>query len=116
MDSVFIACLVSSIAIEVPILIAYVRFRLRAKSPPWPRIAATGILATATSLPYLWFLVPTFVQTYLFWWIGEGMVVAIETAIIAFVLPLPVKDSVAASALCNLSSLLLGRVAFHFLA
>ena len=86
MDWRFIACLVFSIAIEVPILIAYVRWRHRGRSPAWPRIATTGALATATSLPYLWFLVPTFVHTSLFWWIGEGMVIAIETAIIAFVL------------------------------
>ena len=116
MDSIFIACLVFSIAIEVPILIAYVRFRLRSKSPPWPRVVATGVLGTATTLPYLWFLVPTFAETYLFWWIGEGMVIAIETAIIAVVLPLPVKDSVVASALCNLSSLFVGRVALYLLA
>jgi hypothetical protein len=114
----FIGCLVFSIAIEVPVLGAYVRWRFRGQSPPWPswpRIIATGALATTTSLPYLWFLVPTLVHTSLFWWIGEGMVIAIETAIIGFVLPLPAKDALAASTLCNLSSLALGSAALAVL-
>ena len=115
MDSRFLACLIFSVAIEVPILVLYVRWQSRDGSPRWPRIAATGALATATSLPYLWFLVPTLVHTSLFWWIGEGMVIAIEAAIIAFVLPLPARHALAASMLCNLSSLLIGRVALSLL-
>ena len=50
-----------------------------------------------------------------FWWIGEGTVVVIEASILAFVLPLPVRDSLLASMLCNLSSLAFGSLALRVL-
>ena len=68
-----------------------------------------------TSLPYLWFLVPVFVHTDLFWWIGEGMVIAIEASIMAFVLRLSAKDAFLASGICNLASLSLGQVMLRWL-
>lgn len=115
MDTNYLACLAFSIAIEVPVVIAIVRYRQRQDPPPWPRIAWTGILATATTLPYLWFLVPGFVPAYLYWWVGEAMVIVIEAAIIAFVLQVSAKDSLLASTLCNLASLGLGWAVISFL-
>ena len=109
MDSIFLGCLALSLAVEVPILVAVVRLVQRSRPPPWPRVVGTGVLATATTLPYLWFLVPAFVHTPLYYWcVGEGLVIAVEAGIIAFVLQLPIRHSLLASALCNVASLGVG--------
>ncbi len=105
----FLLSLIITWTIEVPVLLVLVRlvFRERAISPA--RILCTGLLCSALSLPYLWFVLPPYVDAAYYPVAGELLAMAIEAVMINQVLGLDVKRSLACSVLMNAASFFLGR-------
>ncbi len=72
-------------------------------------ILLVGILATVTTLPYLWFVVPAFVHNIVSYHIiGEFSVVFIESLIYFLFLKMDYKRLLIISFLCNAVSYLTG--------
>jgi hypothetical protein len=69
----------------------------------------TGILATFSTLPYLWFILPMFIKTKLYYIIiSEVSAVLIESVVVLGLLRISYKNSLIASITCNMTSFLLG--------
>jgi hypothetical protein len=104
----FLLSLGITLAIEVPlifILLVYV-FRLFKLSKR--QVLIVAILASLTSLPYLWFVLPSFVDARLYVYYGEGFVLLLETIIIFLLLRVKFWQAIVTSLLANLSSYFVG--------
>jgi len=75
---------------------------------PVPRIIAAGLLCTALTLPYLWFVLPPFVDAAYYLPAGEGLVVLFEAAVLSWSLGLGWKKAGACSLVMNATSFFLG--------
>ncbi len=74
-------------------------------------ILFTGILCSAATLPYVWFLFPAFIKNFiLFTGLAEIFAITIESLMIYFIIKLSYKKSLALSIICNAFSYLLGEV------
>jgi len=72
-----------------------------------------GIIASSLTLPYLWFVLPFFLQSYLVYVIvGEISVTLIEALFYMFVLKTSFKDALILSVVCNAVSFCLGLIIF----
>jgi hypothetical protein len=104
----FLLALVTTWAIEIPVLIALIRFVFRDKTLPIIKIIGVGALCTALTLPYLWFVLPPYVDAAYYIVIGETLVFFVEAAILNRVLGLSLKLAGVCSLVMNAASFLLG--------
>ncbi len=76
-------------------------------------IVFTGFIASFSTLPYLWFLLPVFISNYFLYTIlGEFLVFLIEAIIYFFILKISFKKALIVSLACNLVSFVLGLIIF----
>ncbi len=108
----FLVALLLSIAVELPLLIGLLRtlyprdyqeLRLR-------DIIAVGILSSSCTLPYLWFVFPSFLHADQYLLEGELIVILLEAVIFSVLLKLgPIRGGIL-SVLCNLASFFVGSL------
>lgn len=104
----FLLALVTTWVIEIPVLVALVRFGFRNKIPSLVRMTGIGMLCTAVTLPYLWFVLPPYVDAAYYPLIGEMLVFFVEALILNRLLGLSSRVSIACSFLMNAASFLIG--------
>jgi hypothetical protein len=106
----FLLALVTTCVVEIPVLVALIRlvFHNREQSLSW--IIFTGVLCTALTLPYLWFVLPPYIDAAFYPLTGEGLVIIVETIVINRILGLNLKQSAVCSVMMNLASFGLGLV------
>ena len=104
----FLLALITTWVIEIPVLIALIRFVFRNKTLPLSRIIGFGALCTALTLPYLWFVLPPYVDAAYYPFIGEILVFLAEAFILNRLLGLNGRVAIACSFLMNATSFLLG--------
>jgi hypothetical protein len=109
-ETYFLLALLTTWAIEISILTALIRFAFRDKSVPISRIIGIGALCTALTLPYLWFVLPPFVDVAYYVQIGEALVFIVEAVILNRLLGLDLKRALICSFVMNVASFLLGLV------
>lgn len=109
-ETQFLLALVTTWAIEIPVLVALVRVVFRDRSLPLSRLLFAGFLCTALTLPYLWFVLPPFVDAAYYPMIGETLVVVVEAIILNRVLALDMKRAVACSVIMNVLSYVSGFI------
>jgi hypothetical protein len=107
-ETQFLLALVTTWAIEIPILIALIRFVFNDKILPLARIIGVGALCTALTLPYLWFILPPYVDAAYYPLIGETLVFLVEALILNRVLGLNPKVALTCSLVMNAASYFLG--------
>ncbi len=108
-ETYFLLALVTTLAIEVPVLIALIRIVFRIEDLSVTRIFSAGVLCTTLTLPYLWFVLPPYVNVAYYPFIGEALVVAIETLILNSLLGLTPKNAFYCSLAMNAASYGFGR-------
>lgn len=106
----FLLALVTTWAIEIPVLIALIHFGFRERGIPLTTIAGVGTLCTALTLPYLWFVLPPFVDAAYYPLIGEALVVGVEAVVLNRVLRLEAKRAAVCSLVMNAVSFVMGLV------
>jgi hypothetical protein len=104
----FLLALITTWAIEIPVLIALIRFIFRDKTLPIIKIIGIGALCTALTLPYLWFILPPYVDAAYYVLIGETLVFLVESLILNRFLGVSVKVALVCSFLMNAASFVLG--------
>jgi hypothetical protein len=104
----FLLALVTTWAIEIPVLLLLIRLVFRDKTLPLVKIIGTGALCTALTLPYLWFVLPPYVDAAYYILIGETLVFLLESLILNRVLGLSPKIAVVCSCIMNAASFVLG--------
>jgi hypothetical protein len=107
-ETQFLLALAITILTEVPVLIALIRFAFRENRISIRRIFFIGALCTALTLPYLWFVLPPFVDAAYYPLIGELLVVLVEAGLLNQLLGLDVKRAAACSLIMNAMSFGIG--------
>jgi hypothetical protein len=109
-DTQFLFALFTTWLVEVPLLFLLVRYIVKGNDLSSARIIGTGLLASALTLPYLWFVLPPYVDAAYYLLIGESLVIAIEAMV--FFLLLRVKPTIAVflSLVVNVASYCIGTL------
>jgi hypothetical protein len=104
----FLFALAATCAIETAVLAGGWRWLGRGRPRRWYRLCLAGVLPSAMSLPYLWFVLPHFVNGPAYIPLGEGLVVLVEAPVLAALLDWRPARALVASLLCNAGSYFLG--------
>jgi hypothetical protein len=104
----FLLALAVTWAVEIPVLIAFIRFVLRNKTLPIHKIIGVGALCTALTIPYLWFVLPPYVNAAYYPLIGETLVFLVEAFVLNRLLGLKPEIALVCSFVMNMASFLLG--------
>lgn len=105
----FLLSLLCVLTIETPILFLAIKYWLKIKLPT-KEILFWSIFANLFSLPYLWFVFPLFFSLHDFIYIGEGLVVLIESFIYIKTLKINVKKAIIISLMANAASYFVGTI------
>lgn len=108
-EILFLKSLILTILIESIVLIVLFRLIIRNENLSIYRLLSTGFIASFATLPYLWFILPNFVDQKIWYMIiGESFAVLMETYIIGVILKIKLSISFLSSVTCNLISFLIG--------
>ena len=102
--------LVTTWVIEISVLIALIRYVFRDKTLPLIKILGMGALCTALTLPYLWLILPPYIDAANYIIIGETLVFLVEAFILNHLLGMKPAVALVCSFFMNLASFLLGLV------
>lgn len=109
----FLSALALTLAIEVPMLLIAARFLY---GMAWSRtnlqkLVVAGLICSSLTLPYLWFVLPSFIQDRTaFLILGESLVTFAEGLILTALLPVNWKKAFVLSILCNMTSFFAGEL------
>jgi hypothetical protein len=105
----FLKALLLTISIETSVLFLLFKvFFKTLKTSNW-MLLLTGIVPTLATLPYLWFILPLFLKTKLWYVTGsEASAILIESVIILGLLRINYTKAFLVSLICNATSFLTG--------
>ena len=109
----FLLSLAITIVIEIIVLWLAIRFLFRlVKEALGPGIIIfAGLIASLTTLPYVWFIIPYFVREHLSYMItAEVFALLAETVIYLFLLKVSLKRAFLLALICNTLSFLAGEL------
>lgn len=104
----FLLALVTTWVIEIPVLLAVVRYVFHNTALSLTEIIFAGVFCNALSLPYLWFVLPPYVNAAYYLPIGEILVILVEAVILTRLLGLGWKQAGICSIIMNTESFSLG--------
>lgn len=105
----FLKSLMQTVLIETAVLLILFKFLFKAKEIKVHRLLFTGLFASFATLPYLWFVLPTYFDQRI-WYIlvGESFAVVMESFIIMALLRIKYLKAFFTSIACNLISFSIG--------
>lgn len=108
--SLFIIALLATIIIETLVLLLLLKsiWKKEGSKIRVGKIVFAGVVASALTIPYLWFVLPEFFNGATYILIGEALVVLVESLIIFWILKLKWPLALVLSFICNLASFFLG--------
>jgi hypothetical protein len=112
-ESKFVLALLVTLIVEIPILIFFFRYVFKTNRIPLQKLISTGIIASALTLPYLWFVLLPYVSTDYYFFIGETFVIIVESLIYYQIIELKLEKSLLLSFISNISSYLIGIIIFN---
>jgi len=104
----FLIALLLTWLIEIPILFIQARFVFKVRQVSSWRILGSGLLASALTLPYLWFLLPSLLTTTSGIYLGEVLVFLVEALLYRWLLGLSYPKALLLSFTVNALSFLIG--------
>ena len=108
----FLISLIVTLIIEVPILFFMLRFFYKNKKISLRKIISIGIVASALTLPYLWFVLSPFILLNYYLYVGEILVFLVEALVYYQFLELKFRRALVLSFVCNLISFIVGLIIF----
>jgi len=110
-ELLFLKSLVLTILIETFVMIIFFRLLIKRKDVEISRLLITGFIASFATLPYLWFILPVYIDQKIWYMIiGESFAVLLETIIIRSILRTKLTISFLCSLICNTLSFLAGLI------
>ena len=106
-ESRFLISLATTVVIEAPIVLAFLKFIFKCKEKFW-KILLIVALASALTLPYLWFIFPPFFNARNYLYYGEGVVFIVEALLYFTFLNIKIWKVFLISFLANLASYAVG--------
>jgi len=114
LETRFLSSLLFTLVIEIPILFIFVKYIFKNKKLSLNKIIGTGIIASVLTLPYLWFILPPYVNTRNYLLIGESLVIFVEALIYFSILDLNLKKAFIVSLIANIISFFIGFYLIKF--
>ena len=109
----FLKALALTILIETSVLLILIKIRFRQFNLKIWIILLAGITASFATLPYLWFIIPLWIKTKLYYVIfSEGLAIVLESFILYGILRIKYSYALGLSAACNIISWLIGLLIF----
>jgi hypothetical protein len=109
----FLLSLVLTILIETSVLFLIVKYYFKNEYISDSLLLFAGIFSSFSTLPYLWFLLPQFIDSYSILVVfGEISVFLVEAVIYYFLLKIGIQRSLTISFACNIASFLTGLMIF----
>lgn len=101
----FLKSLALTILIESIVLTIFFRFVVKSEKLSIYRLLFTGFVASFATLPYLWFILPGYIDLKV-WYIiiGESFAILFESIVISAMLRTRYRISLISSLTCNLIS------------
>lgn len=110
-ELLFFKSLLLTVTIETIILCLFFRLIVKLENTSIQRLINTGIIASLTTLPYLWYILPNYIdQRILYVIIGESFAVLVEAFIIGVILKVNLLKAFLCSLTCNMISFLTGLI------
>ncbi len=109
-ETKFLISLALTLIIEVPLVVLMVKYIIKLREVSLWKIIFVAFLASATTLPYLWFVIPPYVDARFYILYGEIFVVVTEAFIYNQLLKLNIIKALLLSITVNLISYYLGRL------
>lgn len=109
----FLVALLATLVIETALLFLVVRllFRIPGSLLGNGLVLFTGILSSVATLPYVWFVLPAFIHSFRPYVLtAESLVLIVEAIIFSVLLRLNLARALAASAICNAASFVVGEI------
>jgi hypothetical protein len=106
----FLISLLLTWVIEIPILLIFLKWVFKEKKNSIGHIILVGFLASALTLPYLWFILPTYINLNYYIYIGEILVFLIESLIYYKLLSIKLSRALIISFVANLVSFIVGII------
>ncbi len=100
----FLVALAVTVTLETAVLALALRFWGERSARAFVRVLVAGALASSLTLPYLWFILPHFVNGIWFAPLGEALAVLAEAVVLALVLPATPRRALVCSLVCNVAS------------
>lgn len=105
----FLFSLLLTVLIEIPVVVIFLKKVYKHAELKNSQIIFVGAIASALTLPYLWFVLPLWLvnrNAYIFG--GEFLVIFVEAVIYYKLLNLKLSEAIIVSLVANLMSVLLG--------
>lgn len=107
----FLFALLLTLVIEIPVAIVFLKALFKRREISIGKIILIGLLASALTLPYLWFILPAYISNRaLYIWLGEASVILVEAVIYYRFLKLRLLDAGMVSLIANVASVVVGLV------
>ena len=105
----FLYAFLFSQIVEIPVVFILIRHLYKYREINTSKIIFVGFMATASTLPYLWFILPFYIfNKTIYVIIGESLVILAETIIYNQLLKIKLSESFKISLAANASSFLFG--------
>ena len=108
----FLIALLSTLVIEVPILFVLIRYGFKLKEVRAVEILFVGCIASILTLPYLWFVLPPYVDSRSYLLVAEALAFIAEAIIYNRLLHIRIDVSLILSLVANMVSFLAGLLIF----
>ena len=110
-ELLFLKSLALTIVIETCVLVIYFRFVVKLTEVKISKLLFAGFVTSFSTLPYLWFILPVYIDQRIWYVIvGESFAVLVEAVIIGAVLRIKFLKSFLCSLVCNMISFLTGFI------
>jgi len=108
-EQLFIFSMFLTLIVEIPVAILLVRNFYKHKEIKTSKIIFAGIIASALTLPYFWFVLPAFIHTgNAYYILGESVIVIVEAVVYNQLLELKLSKAFAVSLAANIASIVVG--------
>ena len=110
-EHLFLYALLATVIIEVFVVFLILRYKY--KNYNNGSILFAGVVSSALTLPYFWFVLPSFISDRIMYIIvGETSIILIEAFIYFHLLKLKFSQALIISLVANIASILVGLVIF----
>jgi hypothetical protein len=107
----FLFSLLLTLIVEIPIAVFLVKYLYKLEEIKISKIVFAGFIASALTLPYFWFVLPVYISSRsLYIFIGEVLIIFVETVIYNQFLKLKLSKSFIVSLVANITSIFLGLI------
>ncbi len=110
----FVLSFVLTLIIEIPILFVFYKTIFKLKKQSFLNLFGIGFLASALTLPYLWFVLPLYINTIYYIYLGELLVFLIEALIYYWLIDIKLSKALIISFVANLISFGIGVLIFIY--